>query len=56
MGEVMGRPGEQGGHRLGGCACHAPTPRLGERGGMARDWDSLTSFFNICGPISYIIS
>ena len=36
--------------------CHAPTPAWAKRGGAKRDWDSLTYFSDIDGPISYIIS
>ena len=34
--------------------CHAPTPAWAKRGGATRDWDSLTCFLDLSGPISVI--
>ena len=36
--------------------CHTLTPAWAKRGGVTQDWDSLTCFSDIGGPISYIIS
>ena len=34
--------------------CYVPYPTWTKRGGATRDWDSLTCFSDIGGPISYI--
>ena len=36
--------------------CHAPTPAWTKRGSATWDWDSLTCFWDIGGPISYVNS